>query len=144
MNKCRCLKDWEEEGVGPKCENYCCNPDADPDGEWCFVEDHTCEDSDWGYCEPATASSDAGKDVSVASACVSSPSWADIEGDDCATYAAQLWCTKDARPGVGWHSEWGTLNDFKADEMSALEACCACGGGTTPVKEVTKNAKMLV
>jgi len=41
----------------------------------------------------------------------------------------------------------GVRSNFTADEMSALEACCACGGGTTPVQEVevpAKHSKILV
>merc|ERR1712232_1320070 len=113
-NKCRCLKTWEEEGVLPKCEDYCCNPDADPDGDWCFVENNMCEDSDWGYCEPASTSGDSGKPAAE-SVCISNPSWQDVEGDDCMTYEAQLWCKKDGKAGVGWHEEWGTIKDFKSE-----------------------------
>lgn len=129
----------------PKCEDYCCNPDADPDGEWCFVADYLCEDSDWGYCEPAATGSDGGKEGPAEETCISSPSWADVEGDDCTTYQAQMWCTKDGKAGVGWHEEWGTLKDFKSETMSAVEACCACGGGSTPIKEVpSKTSQFLI
>lgn len=141
-NKCRCLKSWEEEGVEPKCEDYCCNPDSDPDGEWCFVEDYMCEDSDWGYCEPASPGATS---AASGSTCISSVGWQDVEGDDCSTYEEQLWCTKDGKSGVGWHEEWGTLKDFKSESMSAFEACCACGGGSVPIKEVEgKTSKILL
>jgi len=134
VNKCRCLKTWEEEGVSPKCEDYCCNPDADPDGAWCFVEDPSCEESDWGYCEAVSTGVHLG--VVSETTCIDSPAWADVEGDDCTAYAAQKWCTKDGIAGVGWHEEWGSLKDFKSDTMSALQACCVCGGGSTPIQEV--------
>lgn len=32
------------------CENYCCNPDGDPGGNWCFVWDPNCQGQNWGYC----------------------------------------------------------------------------------------------
>merc|ERR1712232_364804 len=87
-NKCECLKKWEEEGVQPKCEDYCCNPDGDADGEWCFVVDSSCEDSDWGYCEPAEFGANT-KDIDEAEetqTCFDHAGWRDREGDDCETY----------------------------------------------------------
>lgn len=35
------------------CENYCCNPDTDPNGLWCFVQDSACQGQTWGYCAQA-------------------------------------------------------------------------------------------
>ena len=31
------------------CTTFCCNRDHDQGGEWCFVADPWCEDSDWGW-----------------------------------------------------------------------------------------------
>lgn len=141
-NKCRCLKVWEEEGVQPKCENYCCNPDADPSGEWCFVEDFKCEDSDWGYCLPAISEQ---KDVTETTTCLDKPGWTDEEKDDCQVYSTNVWCTKSNEVGSGWHEEWGDIDEFKSDGASALQACCACGGGSVPIKEVQgKTSKILI
>jgi hypothetical protein len=39
---------------------------------------------------------------------------------------------------MGWHEEWGTLSDFNAGGKSAVEACCACGGGSTGTSTVTQ------
>jgi len=142
-NLCRCLKTWEEEGVSKRCTDYCCNPDGDPDGEWCFVEDYSCEESDWGYCMPANPGLDDEDDASPT--CVDQSGWKDSEGDDCDTYEEQLWCTKDGDVGVGWHEEWGNFFDFKSDTAPATVACCACGGGSAPVKEVqSKTSKILI
>merc|ERR1712232_704340 len=143
-NKCRCLKVWEEEGVQPKCEDYCCNPDADPDGEWCFVEDPSCEESDWGYCESVTAEYE---NEATEVTCLDKPTWKDSEGDDCETYEEQGWCDRTGDTGSGWHEEWGTFESFKSPELgvSAREACCACGGGSIPIKTVEgKTSKALM
>ncbi|CAK0843530.1 unnamed protein product [Prorocentrum cordatum] len=44
---CACEQSWSgEEG---SCEDYCCNPDNDPGGEWCYTAD-SCSGLDWGYC----------------------------------------------------------------------------------------------
>eukprot|EP00913_Durusdinium_trenchii_P007285 g6847.t1 len=34
---CECMKFWSLWGSPKPCENYCCNPDNDPRGPWCFV-----------------------------------------------------------------------------------------------------------
>lgn len=44
---CACLKEWSLSGQS--CNNYCCNPDSSP-GDWCFVEDKSCEGDTWGMC----------------------------------------------------------------------------------------------
>lgn len=127
MNGCNCLKEWREEGVGPKCNDYCCNPDGDTQGEWCFVSDPSCEESDWGYCLPIGVSlgSDRG------ATCIDQPGWEDSDGDDCEAYAQNSWC-KDGRTGSGWHEEWGSFDQFSKDDVSASDACCSCGGGAMP------------
>merc|ERR1712176_1362884 len=143
-NKCRCLKTWQEEGVGGTCKDYCCNPDGDTNGEWSFVEDWDCEESDWGYCTPA--SPDTSKEITETEAtCLDIEGWSDIGGDDCETYAANNWCTLAKQAGYGWHEEWGSIGGFKSDEVSAFQACCKCGGGTVPIKEVpSQTSKFLV
>jgi len=53
MFGCLCRKTWGCAGGGMHCDNYCCNPDQDPGGEWCFKEDETCgSGTNWGYCSP--------------------------------------------------------------------------------------------
>lgn len=53
---CKCKKAWRLTG-SPACTDYCCNPDDDPIGEWCFT-DPPCAD-DWGHCAPAPAATPA-------------------------------------------------------------------------------------
>eukprot|EP00928_Gymnodinium_smaydae_P032789 TRINITY_DN23662_c0_g1_i1.p1 TRINITY_DN23662_c0_g1~~TRINITY_DN23662_c0_g1_i1.p1 ORF type:complete len:836 (-),score=99.13 TRINITY_DN23662_c0_g1_i1:56-2563(-) len=50
---CKCRKEWTMEGKAP-CTNYCCNPDSDPQGTWCFVEDTSCQGRNYGYCDAPT------------------------------------------------------------------------------------------
>ena len=47
---CECEHVWFGVAAGAVawCFDYCCNPDADPGGIWCFTT-ATCSDS-WGYC----------------------------------------------------------------------------------------------
>mmetsp|Transcript_80197 Transcript_80197/g.227047 ORF Transcript_80197/g.227047 Transcript_80197/m.227047 type:complete len:632 (+) Transcript_80197:68-1963(+) len=48
---CVCRKSWIMTGFPDRpCENYCCNPDGDPGGYWCFVWDPGCQGQTWGYC----------------------------------------------------------------------------------------------
>ena len=49
---CACLESWTHSSYEP-CSDYCCNPDDDAGGEWCFVEDEECQGANWGYCAPA-------------------------------------------------------------------------------------------
>ena len=51
---CKCLERWSSQGFGD-CKEYCCNPDNDPGGLWCFVEDETCQGTNWGYCNLSPA-----------------------------------------------------------------------------------------
>eukprot|EP00928_Gymnodinium_smaydae_P007264 TRINITY_DN1261_c0_g1_i3.p1 TRINITY_DN1261_c0_g1~~TRINITY_DN1261_c0_g1_i3.p1 ORF type:complete len:885 (-),score=117.67 TRINITY_DN1261_c0_g1_i3:181-2835(-) len=51
VNGCECMKEWDYKGGS--CTNYCCNPDNDPNGAWCFVTRaarSTCQNSNWGTC----------------------------------------------------------------------------------------------
>jgi len=176
------------------CSDGCCNFEDDEWGDYCYVQDSECEDSDWGYCRPesmttagctdyppdwtdadgdgcysyvfngfCTASGghgaewdedwggfDAftmnGYDASTACCscgggsdtnqgynddrCADAEGWTDKDGDGCSQYSEYFLCTAAGQPGFGWHEEWGTLSDFKAGGKSAVEACCACGGGS--------------
>jgi len=140
LTGCRCLKEWEEEGINSRCNSYCCNPDADPAGEWCFVDDPDCEFSDWGYCMPATNGAGTIHHITPNSeSCLDNTGWQDVEGDDCTSYANNKWCAANGRAGVGWHEEWGDIKGFAVDAVSAFEACCSCGGGSIPIVEVENS-----
>eukprot|EP00929_Paragymnodinium_shiwhaense_P117933 TRINITY_DN893_c6_g1_i1.p1 TRINITY_DN893_c6_g1~~TRINITY_DN893_c6_g1_i1.p1 ORF type:complete len:610 (+),score=123.17 TRINITY_DN893_c6_g1_i1:75-1904(+) len=45
---CACKKAWSFKSTD--CDKYCCNPDDDILGEWCYLEDPACEGADWAYC----------------------------------------------------------------------------------------------
>merc|ERR1712160_127054 len=70
------------------------------------------------------------------SSCSDYPSnWMSSEGDSCSVYQSYNYCTSDGAEGSGWkRSKWGPITNF-ADRSgySALDACCACGGGSTGV-----------
>lgn len=61
--------------------------------------------------------------------CGDTPDWKDKDGDNCQSYSYNNWCTTSGGAGVGWHEEWGTMDDFRNNGLIASEACCACGGG---------------
>jgi len=54
---CACKQTWQLNGFAEVCRDYCCNPDSDANGEWCFVEDTDCQGVDWGYCAPSQTTS---------------------------------------------------------------------------------------
>lgn len=107
-----------------KCDNFCCNPDADPDGPWCMVEDPLCEDSDWGHCVPNNA-----PQVAPAAGCADVAEWHDTDGDGCDVYDSSRFCTQSGGVGPGWNIDWGNPIAFAANGYSAFTACCGCGGG---------------
>lgn len=49
--KCECQRSWRKTESNFSCNSYCCNPDADSGGSWCFVKDSSCQGKDWGYCQ---------------------------------------------------------------------------------------------
>jgi hypothetical protein len=57
------------------------------------------------------------------------PGWVDSSDDGCATYVDDLWCTPQGATGSGWSSGWGSIEDWAQNGVSALDACCGCGGG---------------
>jgi len=121
LERCKCKKNREMPDVG-KCDTYCCNPDKDPMGPWCMVEDEACEEADWGYCAtdglgiqlPTSRTRDHAH-------CFDIP-WLDKDGDSCMSYATNQWCV-NGKQGPGWHEEWGEV------PKDAFKMCCACGGG---------------
>mmetsp|Transcript_60612 Transcript_60612/g.168012 ORF Transcript_60612/g.168012 Transcript_60612/m.168012 type:complete len:506 (-) Transcript_60612:93-1610(-) len=56
---CTCLSSWLMSSFpDAPCNDYCCNPDSDPNGLWCFVKDAACQGGgNWGYCALAPAPS---------------------------------------------------------------------------------------
>lgn len=133
---CACKKERKESDVLPTgggaaadltCTSYCCNPDQDPVGAWCIVEDKACEDADWGYCQTSGLGTIA-RPGQEASRC-EDYDWSDPDGDDCLMYKQSMWCNATGGPGPGWHDEWGRLQSFIKNDHTALTACCACGGG---------------
>jgi len=135
-NNCKCQSVWWDDY--DDCEGACCNPDADPAGDWCYVEDMSCEDSSWGYCRSG------GLDTTVHNVssgdrhghCTDVANFVDPDGDDCWSYANFAYCTEIGGYGLGWNMDWGTFASFQSDVGTADVACCACGGG---VKDADYN-----
>jgi hypothetical protein len=78
--------------------------------------------------------------------------WQDSNGRSCALYEENTLCkvcdastltdlnwvvddNEQPYGGVGWKSEWGTPGDAQhaTSGLTAVDACCACGGGDTPL-----------
>mmetsp|Transcript_50092 Transcript_50092/g.119180 ORF Transcript_50092/g.119180 Transcript_50092/m.119180 type:complete len:1195 (-) Transcript_50092:93-3677(-) len=126
---CECLKVWTDASF--TCENYCCNPDNDPAGEWCLVPStqEDCQLERWGYCAPLTGPSGT---------CVDKDdSWEDSTGDSCEEYATAKYC-ENGKIGSGWNEQWGKIADYAVNGKDASEMCCICGGGN-PSGEVPKG-----
>eukprot|EP00928_Gymnodinium_smaydae_P060693 TRINITY_DN4442_c0_g4_i1.p1 TRINITY_DN4442_c0_g4~~TRINITY_DN4442_c0_g4_i1.p1 ORF type:complete len:891 (+),score=96.06 TRINITY_DN4442_c0_g4_i1:49-2673(+) len=66
--------------------------------------------------------------------CVSQPdAWRDSLGNDCATYGQRQWCTEYGTLGVGWPATSPSPASFALYGVSAMKACCECGGGLRSV-----------
>jgi hypothetical protein len=82
--------------------------------------------------------------------CVDLPSrWVDSEKRSCSQYAEKKWCTGWGTEGPGWPrcgnpGFWNmfcvdrTIEDYASQHMTALSACCLCGGGWEPKWADTK------
>ena len=46
---CSCRFGWAGSSQNFRWEEFCCNPDSDPGGNWCIVTDEECKGSQWGY-----------------------------------------------------------------------------------------------
>mmetsp|Transcript_7512 Transcript_7512/g.21435 ORF Transcript_7512/g.21435 Transcript_7512/m.21435 type:complete len:489 (-) Transcript_7512:90-1556(-) len=57
LDGCACQQVWRYRGH--RCTGYCCNPDQDPMGEWCFTDSSRSCSSRWGHCAPAPSTTTA-------------------------------------------------------------------------------------
>jgi len=69
------------------------------------------------------------------SSCSDSSGWENKDGESCNSYESHNYCTSSGGEGSGWkHRRWGSISDWTDGHgVSALEACCACGGGAHSV-----------
>jgi len=83
----------------------------------------------------SSARSSAKANVTSQGQCSDHPkNWASSEGDSCCAYPWNSYCTADGKPGLGWDSSWGSIEDYAdSNGISALDACCGCGGGRKSV-----------
>jgi hypothetical protein len=62
--------------------------------------------------------------------------WSSKDEYTCQQYASNGWCTIDGQQGDSWNlAGWGPITakmHSNINDVSALTACCACGGGTSP------------
>lgn len=68
----------------------------------------------------------------VNATCTKSPGgWSDKNGVGCPAYQMHQWCTPDGKEGPG--IEPGKIEEWGTGGITALSACCECGGGMTKV-----------
>jgi len=104
---CECKQTWQFEGQ--TCSDYCCNPDNEP-GDWCFVEDESCQGSNWGHCKESVPQP----------ACSDNKLWRDVAGDDCDWYLKH-------DPGCRKYKDYGQRTHCKI----ACDACPAANDEST-------------
>jgi len=73
----------------------------------------------------------------TAPSCVDKPlGWEDSAGRSCQEYAHNNWCNNTGGYGAGWqdsHKGWFreyAFKDYAVKGVTAVTACCACGGGS--------------
>mmetsp|Transcript_31441 Transcript_31441/g.73437 ORF Transcript_31441/g.73437 Transcript_31441/m.73437 type:complete len:857 (+) Transcript_31441:80-2650(+) len=57
------------------------------------------------------------------------PFWSDIDGTKCDGYRSMRLCNAAGGTGPGWMAGMGTFAKYAADNLTATDVCCACGGG---------------
>mmetsp|Transcript_48420 Transcript_48420/g.90733 ORF Transcript_48420/g.90733 Transcript_48420/m.90733 type:complete len:159 (-) Transcript_48420:55-531(-) len=63
--------------------------------------------------------------------CLDTPEgWVSSDLTTCCRYYVKDFCTQDGGYGAGWLTSYGVFDDWARDGISALDACCVCGGGT--------------
>ena len=65
--------------------------------------------------------------------------WVDKMKFSCELYEGADWCTPSKGRGEGWNKFWGSFEGFKTEGTSAIEACCACGGGIRNPKKFSNE-----
>lgn len=71
---------------------------------------------------------------SPSGSCSDISGWSDQEDEVCSDFDSNNWCTSSGQAGSGWRSSWGRITDFSDRHgNTALDACCACGGGSSGV-----------
>ncbi|KAK3269074.1 hypothetical protein CYMTET_22465 [Cymbomonas tetramitiformis] len=55
--------------------------------------------------------------------------WVDTTSATCEDYYVFNYCDESGGYGSGWSAKGGAFEDYAENGVSAVEACCACGGG---------------
>ena len=85
-------------------------------------------------CRPCPEDSSLDAKQPLVTTCLSEQGWVNVKGDYCSDFKRGAYCTKRGGYGPGWESSWQSFTDRKMaarDGTTALQACCACGGGKT-------------
>lgn len=69
----------------------------------------------------------ASSSVLAHAGCTDMHCWKDSKHNSCADYALNSWC--NATGVTQWDDDWGTLESYATSGISAVGACCQCGGG---------------
>lgn len=76
--------------------------------------------------------------TTTAITCQDSPiGWTDNEGDGCEFYNTRDWCTAAGAAGLGWMSG-DSFEQYRHMGRTAIQVCCACGGGELPTRPPTR------
>lgn len=127
---CACKETWTATGF-PECTTYCCNPDDDARGDWCFVEDPVCEGESYGYCgeyetiefDAAPSNNSVNNYTSTIQGCDCKRKW-DIDNSECTDFCCDPdesgfdWCMVKASCTTG--SNWG-----KCGPVEPGNECCS-------------------
>ena len=68
--------------------------------------------------------------------------WTASNGKTCQEYVDNKWCTPEGDYGTGWPSSALIFSSFARGGVDATQACCGCGGGTTPAGRRLNSAPL--
>jgi hypothetical protein len=141
INGCTCYKEWKLNGVGSPCQNYCCNPDNDPNGPWCFTTlsckgknyDTCSQSSNAGTTSRSTTSTTTGQVArrTTVQGCTCLSSW-QLEGYPTCKNSC---CNPDNDDGGVWCFTVQTCNGNNWDH------CAPLNGATTRRLTTTSTTK---
>ncbi len=68
--------------------------------------------------------------------------WEDSEGYNCSQYSEFGWCNENGTYGDGWKDDWGKFDDFKKDDLDAIDACCQCNKNIDSSMEIPSSEEL--
>ena len=122
---CECQQSWSF--AGSTCSSYCCNPDNDVRGDWCYVIQEACQGTFYGYCRTTSTTTSATLETTIATAGRLTREGCRCPGPSCHSRnrKSQLPCMQHAIAWCQGRTTW-TLSGYSDSPCTA--SCCNPNG----------------